>query len=31
MAIAAGAITIIVLFSSSIIHNGTLRRWRSAE
>jgi membrane-anchored mycosin MYCP len=31
IALAAVALTIIVLFSSSILHNGSERRWRSAE
>jgi subtilisin family serine protease len=31
LAIAALALSIIVLFSSSIVRNGTERRWRSAE
>jgi len=31
LALAATAVSIIVLFSSSILRNGTQRRWRSAE
>jgi membrane-anchored mycosin MYCP len=31
IALAAVALTIVVLFSSSILHNGSERRWRSAE
>jgi membrane-anchored mycosin MYCP len=31
LALAAMAVSIIVLFSSSILRNGTQRRWRSAE